>query len=789
MSQQNSNKQAAPSTTYRVEGLHAPATIRVDQWGVPHIDAASARDAYFVQGFNAARDRLWQIDLWRKRGLGILSESFGPGYLMQDRAARLFLYRGDMQAEWEAYGDVDAKGIAEAFAAGINAFVALTEDEPSLLPPEFATTRSKPARWRAEDVVRIRSHALGRNLPSEYARARMLAVGDAKLDLARRSIDPPHELIVPEGLDFGDFGKDVLDVYQLAVASVTFSAARLSATLADAAAWSKVDPAGEVVLNPEAEGSNNWAISPNRTVTGRPVMASDPHRAYTLPSTRYVAHLRAPGLDVIGAGEACAPGISLGHNGVASFSLTTFPLDQEDLYVYELHPEDANLYRYGESWERMTVVTEEFKVEGCPPQHLELKFTRHGPVIFEDKARRRAFAVRTVWTEPGSAPYFASLGYQDADSIDRFAAALKHWAVPTNNHVYADTKGNIAWFTAGKAPKRSNWDGLLPVPGNGTYEWEGFHSPDVLPHAVNPASGFVSSANDMNLPEGPVRELGLGFEWNEPFRGQRIREVLGEGRTESVESSLALQCDDLSIPARRLCSLLAGLNSGNPVVEQGLRLLTGWDCRLKEDSPAALLFEVWWMKHLKPALLRHLTSDQAALELLGPGDHETLLDWIEEVAPIFGADGKQQRDECLLSTLGKAMDECLSRFGDATGEWEWGKLHHGYFAHPLAGIDPMTHRDIGPLALGGSGSTVLNTNYRLRDGRANIGASFRMVLDVGAWDNSWFINAPGQSGDSRSKHYDDHADAWAKREYFPLVYSEEAIAQSTRMTFHLEPKD
>jgi penicillin amidase len=778
-----------PSTTLHVNGLHAQATIRVDRWGVPHIDAASSRDAYFVQGFNAARDRLWQIDLARKRGLGRLAASLGPGYLLQDRAARLFLYRGDMGAEWAAYGEVDAQAVATAFAEGINAYIDRTEQDPSLLPQEFLSTGSRPERWQPDDVVRIRSHALGRNVPSEVARARMLVAGNAKLDLARRNIDPPHTIAVPEGLNPTDLGDAVLDVYQLAISPVSFNPQRLRATLPEAARWCKVDPSGEVVLNPEAEGSNNWAISPQRTASGRAIMASDPHRAYTLPSTRYVAHLRAPDLDVIGAGEATLPGISLGHNQEASFSLTTFPLDQEDLYVYELHPDDANLYRYGDGWERMTVVREVFEVKGHADQALELKFTRHGPVIFEDVARRRAFAVRTVWTEPGSAPYFASLGYQNAATLAQFQAALKHWSVPTNNHVYADRSGNIGWFTAGKAPKRPNWDGLLPVPGAGHYEWNGYHDHAVLPSAINPPGGFVSSANDMNLPEGPARELGLGFEWNEPYRGQRIREILGSGRTETIDSSIALQCDDFSIPAQRLCALLSGLRSDDEQEESARRMLASWDCRLLEDSAPALLFEVWWMKHLKPALIRCLTDDRAAQALIGPGDHETLLDWTDSIVEIFGPDGKQARDRCLLATLRSAMADCIARFGEAADRWAWGDFHHGYFAHPLATVDPERHRNIGPLPLGGSGSTVLNANYRPKDGRANIGASFRMVLDVGAWDHCQFINAPGQSGDARSPHYDDHARAWAERRYFPLVYSEAAIAEATVTTLILKPAE
>ena len=466
--------------TIAVEGLAEPASIHVDRWGIPHLKAGSLDDLFLVQGFNAARDRLWQIDLWRKRGLGLLAADFGPGYLAQDRASRLFLYRGDMAAEWDAYAP-DAEAICTAFVAGINAYVALTEREPERLPPEFGVVGTRPARWAPEDVVRIRTHALSRNAVSELQRAYVMARADARTDLLRKMIEP---LRVPEaapGLDLASLPLEALDAFKLATAAVTFSPERLAASLDQAFAWTKVDDLGEVIRDSAFEGSNNWVIHGSRTATGRPILGSDPHRTHAVPSLRYLVHLSSPEFDAIGTGEAAVPGISLGHNGHSAFALTIFNTDQEDVYVYETAPGDADAYRYGDGFERMRVVEERFAVKGAPDQTLALKFPRHGPVVFEDPSKRLALAVRSVWSEPGAAPYLVSLSSMRSKSLDAFREVMRRWGTPSVNQVYADVTGTIAWMPAGYAPVRPNWDGLLPVPGDGRYEWAGMRDQRELP--------------------------------------------------------------------------------------------------------------------------------------------------------------------------------------------------------------------------------------------------------------------------------------------------------------------
>ena len=334
---------------------------------------------------------------------------------------------------------------------------------------------------------------------------------------------------------------------KLATVRIDFSPERMAATLADAWRWAKVDDLGDVY----AEGSNNWTISGSRSATGRPVLASDPHRSHALPSLRMIVHLTGPGIDAIGAAEPIQPGFTIGHNGKAAFGVTIFPMDQEDITVYETKTDDPDQYRYGSGWERMQIIREKIAVKGVPDQEVVLKFTRHGPVIYEDAAKRRAFAVRSVWSEPGASAYFSSIACLSAKSPEEYAQALRGWVAPSLNHVYADTDGNIAWFVAGRAPIRPNWDGLLPVPGDGRYEWTGFHSFDQLPRSINPAKGYFATANEMNIPAGhPALEHKLGFEWAEWSRTRRIHEVLDAQPKHTIEQSMQLQADVLSVPAR-----------------------------------------------------------------------------------------------------------------------------------------------------------------------------------------------------------------------------------------------
>jgi len=760
----------------RVEagGLEGPAEILIDRWGIPHIYARSQHDLFFAQGWNAARDRLWQLDLWRKRGLGRLAESFGAAHLDQDRASRLFLYRGDMDAEWAAYGP-DARAWSTAFADGLNAYVDGVIAGRAPLPVEFRLTASHPDQWSADDLVRLRTHGISNNAESEALRMRVASAGGLTGDGARRRLEPAHDVQIPEGLDLSDIPADLLAPYLKARDEVSFAPA----------------PAARPVSQREeaaAGGSNNWAISAERTATGRPMLASDPHRVLTAPSIRYIAHLSAPGLEVIGSGELHLPGVTIGHNGTAAFGITVFPADQADIYVYELNPENPRQYRYDGGWEDMRVIREWIEVKGGNAEEAELLFTRHGPVLKHEPARRRAFALRSVWNEPGTSAYFSALHYQRAKTLPEFRAALKHWRAAAMNFVYADTHGDIAWQPAGLIPKRPNWDGLIGSPGDGRYEWAGFMEQEELPSLINPARGWVGTANEMNLPPTWAAErYNIGYEWADPGRMQRIAEVLDADAAVTLERSGALQSDVQNLSARRAIALLEGLSSPDPQLSRALELLGAWDCVETTASAAAAIVEVWMFKHLTAAVARRLAPAET-LELIATGSPvsspyaSTCL--LQEMAD------RGLRREILLASLGAALGELSERLGPDMGAWRWGDLHHAHFVPAAAALadkalaERMGH---GPRPMAGSAYTVNAATYRTADFAMTNGASFRMVVDVGAWDNSLVINTPGQSGDPESPHYSDLFPLWADGKFVPMLWSRSAVEAAAEEAIDLSP--
>ena len=761
---------------HAVAGLSQPAEIILDRWGIPHIYARSARDAFFLQGYNAGRDRLWQIDLWRKRGLGRLSASFGPAYVAQDRAARLFLYRGDMAAEWAAY-DPQARESVEAFAAGVNAYVAEVKAGKRPLPVEFGLTKSQPEAWNPEDILRIRSHALVSNVTSEVARAQVVCAGGVEADALRRKLEPAHKLTIPKGLNPCDVPDGVLDDYVRATEPVSFKP--LAAGSAQAEAPRQL---AQVIDERAAEGSNNWTISGSRTASGRPILANDPHRPVGVPALRYIAHLDAPGLSIIGAGEPALPGVSLGHNDKTAFGITIFYIDQEDLYVYETK---GNSYRYKGGREPMKVVRETLEVKGGPAQEIELHFTRHGPVVMQDDAKGRAFAIRTVWNEPGLSGYFGSSRMWRARSWADFQTARDKWGAPPLNLVYADTSGDIGWSAAGRTPVRVGWDGLMPVPGDGRYEWKGFVEDGGLPVSRNPAAGFFATANAMNIPAEPdyPREARkLGFEWSDPTRTIRIHEVLAGLPKSTLADSMALQTDAVSAQSRRGVALLKGVTSPDPAVTRALDLLRAWDSNQRADSAAAAVYEVWVSKHLGRATVTAV-APAAAWELIGASSPDPILTWLDS-APAA------TREPILLASLADALRELVAALGPDMSTWTWGRLHHARFVPAIATLaDPelAAQMTLGPLEIPGSASSPRAATYDMKTFDQTAGASVRMVMDVGAWDNSMAINTPGQSGDPASPHYRDLFPLWAAGSYVPLRFSRAAVEGDAEVVMRLTP--
>ena len=741
------------SESRALPGLTAPGEIIIDRAGIPHIYAANARDGFFLQGYAVARDRLWQIDLWRKRGLGRLSASFGAQFVAQDRAARLLLYRGEMAAEWAAYPS-QAKGWTEAFAAGINAYVADVETGRAPLPIEFSATNTRPERWQADDVVRIRSNALASNLTSEVVRARALCGGDLKYEPLRRELAPAHTVSIPKGLDPCSIPADVLDDYALGTGDVRFDGQKIVVA--------SLDPDIQ-------EGSNNWVISAGKSATGRPILANDPHRAHAVPNLRYLSHIDTPELKIAGSGEPALPGISFGHNEDVAWAITIFTIDQQDLVV---NPKATKL----------TEVRERIEVKGAPPREVVLKFTDDGPIIHEDPTSGRSFALRATWTKPGASAYFNASWAWTAKTWDDFLVARDHWGAPPLNLLFANRAGDIGWAPGGFVPVRAAGDGLLPVPAGKAHRWTGLLDAKLMPVKHNPADGWIATANEMNIPAGYPHMLGL--EWADRSRITRISEVIGSKPKFGLTDAMALQNDPTSPMARRAVALLQGL-AGRDANERGaLALLGNWNGHEGPDSAAAALYEIWAARHLAASAVKAIVPE-AARRNFGRTSIGNILPVLED-GKLLGPDSAALRAEILLGSLGLAFAETARLLGPDPATWRWGALHRADFqpSLPIAGRD--AERRVGPVPIGGSGSTPMAMGTG-PDFRVVSGASVRVVMDVGAWDNSMAINTPGQSGDPASPHYRDLFARWATGNYVPFVWSRPRVLQEAERIINVTP--
>lgn len=773
-------------------GLEQPVEIRRDRWGIAHIYARTEHDLFFAQGFNVARDRLFQLELWRRQATGTMAEIRGPEALPGDVGARLLSFRGDMARELAHYHPRGAEIIA-AFVAGINAYADLTAREPGRLPLPFRVLGIRPGRWTPEVVV-SRHNGLFRNAAQEVQYARLVRIlgGDRVRELLH--LHPGRPSLAPdESLDLALISEEILKPYAAARAPVRFRPEDVQPEYRGAPAppegedrtMSAIFPALED--DPDLRGSNNWVVAGRRTLFGRPFLANDPHRAMQVPSLRYWVHLVGPGWDVIGGGEPALPGVSIGHNRHGAWGLTIFPIDQEDLYVYETDPDDPSRYRYRGGWESMRVITETFAVKGRDAFKVGLKFTRHGPVLHEDPAHHRAYAVRAAWQEPGTAPYLAGLRLDQAASWSEFREACRYALMPSVNMVWADVEGHIGWQAVGLAPRRRGWDGLLPVPGDGRYEWDGSMPVAELPHRIDPPEGWLATANQANLPPGYPH--AVGFAWAAPFRHARIAEVLDSGRRLDLMDMMQLQQDELSIPARLLVPLLRGLEPKDERSRRAMERVASWDFVLDRDAAPAAIYAAW-EKELKEAIGRRFVPEQARSVLPGRSiPTETLVLWLTTPDGRFGPDPIAARDALLLGALDGALAELERRLGPDMGSWRYGReaLKHIRLRHPLSGaVDAATcaRLDLGPLPRGGSGTTVNNTSDA--DNQAS-GASFRLIAVVGDWDRSVGTNTPGQSGDPGSPHYADLFGPWSEGKYFPVLFTRPGVESVTEAIILLRP--
>ena len=777
---------------YTLNGIDKSIEILVDKWGVPHIYANTEKDLFFAQGFYAARDRLFQFEIWRRQATGTVSEITGERDLKRDHGTRLFLFRKDIVREMNYYHPRGAQ-IITSFTNGVNAYIQYINANPDELPIEFKMLGIRPQLWTPEVVISRHQGLLG-NIGSELRYGRQVQAIGEELTEELNWFHPwgKPNLKLDEKIANEDLSQDILELYNAFRTSVKWEPQDILEKYRTTSTASIPSEPDEFVLhdgqNNESIGSNNWVIHGSRTSSEYPMMANDPHRVQAVPSLRYMSHLVGPGWNVIGGGEPEIPGISIGHNGFGAWGLTVFRTDGEDLYVYKTNPKNKNQYRYKGRWVTMKVISDTIHIKDSESKIVELKYTRHGPVVFEDRDSNTAYAIRSAWMEIGGSPYLASLRMDQAKSWDEFREACNYSHIPGENMIWADRDGNIGWQSVGIAPIRKNWSGLVPVPGDGSYEWSGYLEIKKKPSILNPPSGFFATANSNVTPQNYPYKNAIGWEWSDPSRWARVNEILGNNNRFTMQDMAKLQTDYLSNPARTLVPLLQYLSSASKQTERARKQLLSWDYYMDATSTSAGIYEQWQREIMVE--IKKISVPKEASDLFRSLPMKRVLDWILSPDGRFGNDPLEGRDEFLISTLSNAVKKLSKKFGNDMAKWVYGQsdYKHIMLRHQLSSVikdNIATKLDVGPFPRGGNSNTVNNTG-----GYNNqfSGASFRILVDTEDWDRTLAMNNPGQSGDPDSPHYNNLFNEWAEDGFFPLFYSRKKIESVTQTKIYIEPK-
>ncbi|MDA1370043.1 MAG: penicillin acylase family protein [Proteobacteria bacterium] len=773
---------AQQQNSISIDGLDQRVEILKDRWGISHIYAQTEHDLFFAQGYSAARDRLFQFEIWRAQATGTTAEILGPRAIERDRGTRLFKFRGAMAEEMQHYHPRGVDIIA-AFVHGVNAYIDEALDNPDDLPLPFKLLGIKPKHW-SEEVVISRHQGLLGNIGLELNTARAVCtVGEAKV--REVTYYHPHEpdLSLDPMIDCESLlTNDILGLYNAYRRGIRFEPADLvSATdrntdedFAQIAALLSREEQDLQKHDLDDIGSNNWVVSGDLTQDGWPMMINDPHRAQGVPSLRYWSHLVGPGWNVIGGGEPEVPGISIGHNEYGAWGLTVFSTDGEDLYVYEINPDNPNQYRYLGLWEDMRIIEETLNVKGADPVTVQLKYTRHGPVTFEDSDKNLAYAVRPAWMEFGGAPYLASLRMDQARNWEEFREASNYSNIPGENMIWADRDGNIGWQAVGIAPIRRNFSGMVPVPGDGRYEWDGYLPIKAKPNEYNPQRGFIETSNsNYTAPDFPYLDA-IGYTWTDPYRWARASEVLGTGRKFNMMDMIELQHDYLSIPARTLVPFFKELKAHDPQVELARQMLLDWDFVLDKNSIEAgiyVAFERQLLENIETLKVPEVASGYLSVGM------KTTIDMLLAPNGDFGDDPLEGRNQFLLRTLSEGIANLREKLGPDIESWVYGQADykHALIRHPLGAAvnEELRERlNVGPAPRGGNGFTV---GANGSGDNQTSGASFRIFVDTRDWDNTLGMNTPGQVGDPDHPLYDNLFELWANDKVFPAFFSREKI--------------
>ncbi|WP_137928504.1 penicillin acylase family protein [Cupriavidus sp. 2SB] len=758
--------------TLQLSGLRDRVVVVRDRNAVPHIQAANALDAYYALGYVHAQDRLWQMQMNKRIVAGRLAEILGPKALDNDRFLRTLGVRRNAE-EVYARASPETRAVLQAYADGVNAFI---DTRKSALPPEFLILGTKPEHWEPVDTLgwqTMMAWDLGGNWSQEVLRmglAQQLPTSRIAELLAPYPGDKPVRT-----MDYANFYRHLAPV-ATAMAQVMERA-----------------PSGYV----EGMGSNNWVVSGAHTRSGKPLLANDPHLGLQAPALWYFAHLQAPGIELAGATLPGAPLVVLGHNKRIAWGFTNTAPDVQDLFIERIDPANSKRYQTPDGWAEFVTRTETIRVKGESDVSMQVRTTRHGPVMSDVAEPIRAaakplgerYVVAFQWTalRPDDKTFQASLRMGMATDWKSFTTALRDFHAPQQNMVYADVDGNIGFIAPGLVPiRRADNDlmGLAPAPGwDARYDWQGFIPFEELPQRFNPPNGMIVTANqkivDDNYPHF------ITSEWTVPYRAQRIQTLLDATPRHTPESFGAIQKDVLSLAVRDALPLLLAApvasDKSLPARQRDLLdALRKWDATMAADRAEPLVATAW-LRELSRVLFEDKVGDPLFGKLWEQRNvQQPMMNALRDPTGLgaFWCDNTRTttRETC-ADAIGVAWQRAIAdldrRYGDDAGKWRWGKAHTARSEHKPFGKVPYLNSLFNVrVRTGGDTYTVDVGRHSLRDENAPFenthAASLRAIYDLADLSDSRFMASTGQSGNALSPHYRDWTDKWARVEFVTI---------------------
>jgi penicillin amidase len=731
--------------------------IRRDARGVPFIDAANERDLFFAQGYATASDRLWQMDFLRRTARGELAEVLGANVVEIDKLHRIYGFRV-LAEKLFASASKQTRAALESYARGVNAFI---EQCGAELPIEFQVLRYLPKPWTPIDSL-----ALGKLFAEKLSFTVDADIFRALLsDLPRERV----EQILPQSSPL-----DLLEERYRSYETAKFSEEQ-RALLTEVL---KSIQRSRAATNGDSEiGSNSWVVSGAKTVSGKPLLASDPHLPPTSPSIWHIVHLSAGDFRVSGVAVPGVPGVMIGHNQWIAWGITNLCPDVQDLYFEEFEPGDSDLYKTPAGWRAADVRMEEIAVRNVSdgsrgqPVQIEVKVTRHGPVIVEKGSL--GLALRWTALDADIIDLDTFLAINRAHNWDEFTAALSGYGGPPQNFTYADTAGHIGYYSAGRIPVRKSGDGSLPYDGTtNDGEWLGYIPFADMPHAFDPPAAQIVSANQRIVNDS--YPYHLTHNWRVPYRARRIHDLLQKKTRFDVDDFLTIQGDTYSIPDAIFAAELVKL--GRPFVNTStewhdlVAMLEGWDGYANPDStvlPVVTEMRKAFRNHI---LIAAIGAELAALyEWRNEGTFidklitERPLEWLPREFVSY--------DALLLTCYREAVDALTNELGADREQWTWGRLAQVRLPHPLEKLGPAGARFATRTLPQNTGGSIPTVNAGAR-------VSLRFIADLSDWDATRLCLPLGESGDPASAHREDQLDEWYNVTPSIVPFSEAAISKT-----------